>query len=378
MPRGAASEADRELTRHLAQQGLNGSPERYERWRRAGLLPPHQRRGLGRGRGSISVPAPGAVEIAAVLARHSGQGRDLREAVIAWFFDAATPDTPGADPVPEPPHAQVIAALEWAIRREPAYRMVQRARAAVTEQQKNALYKALDASRRTPTAAGFDANAVRTALQQGDELPDTAFGTRPGAAVVHLATVLGMGYDEVGGQALADAYAASGLLPHVTQEEWREALLDAELSGQFDAFFARLGRFDPVAAVQSASVEQLRRAREVTLGLAGFGSFYLMHALLMPDTPGLARLRALLDATGMAPLVVDLARMMMRPHRAAMSLGTFIDPWYQSMYDSLSAAVAAGPPLLHQSGQQAHDPDRYMTEWLAAIRSLSDRAEPEG
>lgn len=208
-------------------------------------------------------------------------------------------------------------------------------------------------------------------------MPDSAFGVRPGAAVVHLATALGLGYEAVGGEALADAYSASGLFPQVSQQELRDALLDAELSGQFDAVFARLGRFDPVAAVQSASIQQLRRGREVTLGLAGFGALYMMHALLMPDTPGLTRLRALVDATGTAPLLIDFARTMMRPRRAAMSLATFMAPWYQRMYDELTAAVAEGPPLLHQGGHEDHDPHRYMAEWLDTIRSLSDRPSPE-
>ncbi len=161
MPRGAVSEADQELTTYLAQRGLSGSPERYERWRRAGLLPPHQRRWLGRGRGSVSVLAPGAAQIAAVLARHCGQGRDLREAVVAWFFDAGRPDASDGESVPEPPHAKAVSALVWAIRREPAYRMLQQARSAVTEEQKDALYDALDASRQAPNAAiGFVAASV--------------------------------------------------------------------------------------------------------------------------------------------------------------------------------------------------------------------------
>jgi hypothetical protein len=65
MPRNADSAADRELTARLASRGLTGSSPRYERWRRAGLLPRHERHGAGQGRGSVSVLAPATVEIAA-------------------------------------------------------------------------------------------------------------------------------------------------------------------------------------------------------------------------------------------------------------------------------------------------------------------------
>jgi hypothetical protein len=43
------------------------------------------------GHGSASVLTPATVEIAAALARHAGQGRDLRVAIVAWFFEAGRP-----------------------------------------------------------------------------------------------------------------------------------------------------------------------------------------------------------------------------------------------------------------------------------------------
>ena len=111
MTRTTDGAADRELTALLAFRGLTGSVARYERWRRAGLLPRHKRRGAGRGRGSISVLDPATAEIAAALARNTVQGRDLRVAVVAWFFEAGRPDVPGHPAVPEPPDTAVIDAL---------------------------------------------------------------------------------------------------------------------------------------------------------------------------------------------------------------------------------------------------------------------------
>lgn len=67
-----------------------------ESWRRVGLLPRHQRRGLGRGRGSVvDVVDPVVVESAAALARHLRQGRDRRLAVLDWFAEAGMPAQPG-------------------------------------------------------------------------------------------------------------------------------------------------------------------------------------------------------------------------------------------------------------------------------------------
>jgi len=116
---------------------------------------------------------------------------------------------------------------------------------------------------------------------------------------------------------------------------------------------------------------QLRQAREVATGLAGFGVILLMHALLMPDTPGLAALRARINELGMAPTLMNLARQVMQPQRAAFAIATCLDSTYAAVYTSLSELVAAGPPLLHQAGDDGHDPERYMATWLSSIREIS-------
>ena len=173
VPRSSDSETDQELTAGLAALGLVGSSARYERWRRAGLLPRHERYGAGRGHGSTSKLALETVEIAAALARHAVQGRDLRATVVAWFFEAGYPAVPGKPAVPEPPDAAVAGALAWAVRIDPGYRMLQRARAAVTETQKDDFYAvAAQQARRGPgSAAGVDPEAMREALLGGRDIP---------------------------------------------------------------------------------------------------------------------------------------------------------------------------------------------------------------
>ena len=327
MPRSADSAADRELTAQLADRGLAGSSARYERWRRAGLLPRHERHGAGRGRGSVSVLAPAAVEIAAALARHAVQGRDLRAAVVAWFFEAGRPTRPGQPAVPEPPEAAVAEALAWAVRTDPGYRMLQRARSAVTEAQKDDFYEiAAEEARRGPLRWSIDPSAVREALLDGRDAHPAPGGTR--TDLVYLLAAMGQGVEEVGPELFADAIAATGLFPQLSAQEWRDTMIEADTCGAYAEEFAALTRLDPVKALENASIEQLRQAREVATGLAGFGGTLIMYALLMPDTPGLAALRTRINELGIGPMLMNLARQVTQPRGIASAIATCLDPWF--------------------------------------------------
>ena len=90
-------------------------------------------------------------------------------------------------------------------------------------------------------------------------------------------------------------------------------MIEAYASGVYAEEFAALARFDPVEALENAGIKRLRQAREVATGLAGFGAILVMHALLMPDTPGLAALRARIDELGMGPALINLSQQMMQP-----------------------------------------------------------------
>lgn len=373
MPRSADSEADRGLTAQLAARGLAGSSARYERWRRAGLLPRHERHGAGQGRGSVSVLAPPTVEIAAALARHAVQGRDLRAAVVAWFFEAGRPTTPGQPAVPEPPEAAVTEALGWAVRTDPGYRMLQRARSAVTDAQMDDFYAIADKdARRGPAAAGvFDPSAVREALLDGRDAHPAHRKTR--GDLVYLLAAMGQGVEEVDPELFADGMTASGLFPQLSAQEWRELMIEAYTCDSCAEAFAVLTRLDPVKALENAGIERLRQAREVVMGLAGFGGMLVMHALLMPDTPGLAALRTRINELGMGPMLMNLARQVMEPRGVASAIATCLDPWFSAQYKSLSELVDAGPPLLHLAGDDEHDPERFFATWLSSIRELSER-----
>lgn len=376
MTRSAASAADRELTARLAARGLTGSGARYERWRRAGLLPRHERHWAGRGRGSASVLDPVTVEIAAALARHARQGRDLRDVVVAWFFEAGRPVPPGQPAVPEPPDAKVPEAVAWSLRAGPSYRMLQRARSAVTEEQKDDFYAALARQRRQiARAAGrLDPSAMREVLLSGHDV-DLVTSGEP-ADLVHLVAAVGLGVEEVGAESFADSITATGLFPQLSAQEWRDVMIEASASGAYARDFAALARFDPASAVESAGIDRLREARGVALGLAGFGAMLLMHGLLMPDTPALAALRAKINELGAGPVLVNLARQAIQPQGVASAIASCLDPVYATLYQSLLELAAAGPPLLRQAGDDEHDPERFMETWLSSIHALSSTSRP--
>ena len=80
--------------------------------------------------------------------------------------------SPQETAVPVPPDAAVVKALAWAVRTSPMYRMLQRARSAVTEAQQDDFYATTaEHARRTAGAAtGFDPSAVREALFGGRDV----------------------------------------------------------------------------------------------------------------------------------------------------------------------------------------------------------------
>jgi hypothetical protein len=98
----------------------------------------------------------------------------------------------------------------------------------------------------------------------------------------------------------------------------------------------------------------------------------------MPDTPGLAALRTRISELGMGPMLMNLARQVMQPHGVAFAIATCRDPAYLALYKSLSELAAAGPPLLHQGGDDGHDPERYMATWLCSIREISNHGQADG
>jgi len=223
MPRSGPGAADRELIGQLAAPGLVVSVAQLERWRRAGLLPRNARDWPGRGRGSVSRLAPETVEIAAALARHARQGRDLRLAVLGWFAEGGLSDVLDTV-VPEPPEQAVLDALKWVTAASPWYQLFVQARAARTETQKDQFYAAASAAAIAlpATVEGIDPAAMRAALLVGQEPELDVLPVR--ASVIQLLAAIGMGYEEVGADVLAEAFSGSGLFPPVSSWFWEQWL----------------------------------------------------------------------------------------------------------------------------------------------------------
>ncbi|MFE5220196.1 MULTISPECIES: hypothetical protein [unclassified Streptomyces] len=121
--------------------------------------------------------------------------------------------------------------------------------------------------------------------------------------MVHLAAAIELGAQEVGADALAEGLAAFGMF-WLTAEDWAQTLGAAERGEGPPVDWALLQQnADMVALVLRASDEELVRAREVLAGLRGFYGLYVLHGLLLPDTPAQAALRQRIDDLGMFPVL---------------------------------------------------------------------------
>ncbi|MGI5292779.1 hypothetical protein ACQEVF_57040 [Nonomuraea polychroma] len=369
MPRRGPSRADREVIAHLAERGLKVSPAQLERWRHAGLLPPNERRGCGRG--STSELAPETAEMAAVLARHARQGRDLRLAVVDWFAEAGLPQ-PGRPAVPEPPPAAVHAALVWVSGTCPVRRLIGEARKARTERDVDAFYSvAASAFGREPVnPIAFDVDEMRAAIltrrDMDEDLPSRSSGRQ---AVVQLIAAAGLGVDEIGTDAFSEALAV--LFPALPLEDWQSVLGDFHRSAQMDTLLKQLAEFDTLSVMEAAGIQELRQARTVLYQLSAVGAFYRGYALLMPDTAGLAALRARVDELGAAHLLMMTSWSVTRRTRDfAAGLDACLQPWVIRLSDELMEQIASGPPLLG-GPDGAHTAEKFMADWLATIKSVA-------
>jgi hypothetical protein len=81
-----ASKADVELAGAARRAGAKDvTPRKVWRWRRAGLIPPPTRRGLGQGRGTRSEYPPGTVEQVVEVARILKERKYLSDALLILF-----------------------------------------------------------------------------------------------------------------------------------------------------------------------------------------------------------------------------------------------------------------------------------------------------
>ncbi|MFF0794722.1 hypothetical protein [Streptomyces spiralis] len=365
--------------RALAAREVVVTVSQLESWRRAGLLPQHRRRGLGRGRGSVvDAVDPVVVESAAALARHLRQGRDRRLAVLEWFAEAGTlPVQPGAVPVPEPPIGAARQALVWALERSVSQRLVEFARSAAGtgEEGQDALYAL--AGRLMGRYRGMANPAlVRAAFEAGEDLPAEAEGPDV-RSMVHLAAAIGLGAQEVGADALAEAFAALGMFG-LTVDDWAQALGAAERGEGPPVDWELLQqRADMVGPVKRASDDELVRARTVLVGLSGFYCLYVMHGLLMPDTPALAALRQRIDEWGMFPVLDHFIAITPSPGQFAAGLAVCLEPLFDNLYEALLEQLVEDPHVFSIPGDETGAVG-FGETWMRTVRELANAAQREG
>jgi hypothetical protein len=382
MARGVPGAADRELIGRLAALGVVVSAAQLERWRAAGLLPGHARAWPGRGLGSVSVLAEETVAVAAALGRHARPGRDLRWTVIAWYAEAGLPAGPGELAVPEPPWPAVREALVWAIGRSHAQRLVVQAHTAGGggEEAQDAFYA--EAGRlvgRGPAGLPHPDEVRRLVVEDpgGAWEPGPERGQR--SAVVHLAAAAGMGAGEVGGEMLIEALAA--LMPGVDWAPVAESARRAEREGTLESWIEAGALVDPLTRLRAAGEAEMAAARGVARILTLIGFLYVMHGLLMPDNPFLARLRARVDESGFALFVAQLVPQMARPsgvpHALVMCLSSEtagLAAWLEELIDE---QVGAGQGLLSLPGAEEGGARAFMKAWIDRLHELGDRS-PDG
>ncbi|MGV9503911.1 hypothetical protein ACWDQ0_37195 [Streptomyces sp. NPDC003642] len=377
MARGEPSPADVELIGRLAALDVVVSAAQLERWRGLGLLPRHARVWLGRGRGSVSVLAEETVAVAAVLGRHARPGRDVRWTVIAWYAEAGRPVLPGQLAVPEPPWPAVREALVWAMRRSTAQRLVMAACAAARggEEEQDAFHAEAGRVVGRGPAGPAHPDTVRRVLEDPDAELDQGEDRRRRRGAVSLAAAAAMGAGEVGGERLIDALAT--LTPGLDWTDVAAKARQAEETGEFDRWI-QAGAVDPLGLLQAAGPEEMAAARHAATVLAGIGGLYLMHGFGMPDNPALARLRALLEESGLALIAATMVPMMINPsgvvHALTMCLApeiTALATWLES---ALTEQADTGQGLLRLPAAEQGGAEVFMQAWIDHLHQLASRA----
>jgi hypothetical protein len=108
----------------------------------------------------------------------------------------------------------------------------------------------------------------------------------------------------------------------------------------------------------------------VLVGLSGFYGLYVMHGLLMPDTPALAALRKRIDEFGMFPFLDRIIAIAPSPTQFAETLAVCLQPLLDNLYEALMAQVAAGPDLFRLPGDETGAAG-FMEKWIRTLRERS-------
>jgi hypothetical protein len=289
---------------------------------------------------------------------------------------------PGELAVPDPPHAAVRSALMWAIAANPGYRLVQLARSARTEADRDEFYEVAGAAvpRSSRPPFSFDPAVMREALLTRQDPPDGEIksGQQVRSGMVQLIAAMGMGLGEVPADLLGEAMADIGLVPQTWETDvQRVPTRFEEPPAGLESLVERLiTRYDPLDMLSLATAESLKQARTAVGTLALAGALYFFHSLLMPDTPGLAALRATIDGLGMGPWLLGTLRNLLSSDDTktfgtdgfAFTVVSCLHPFTWGIHKRLADQIENGPPLLPDNVPGAK---KFMADWMTTLKDTA-------
>ncbi|MFF7127265.1 hypothetical protein [Streptomyces sp. NPDC008240] len=134
---------------------------------------------------------------------------------------------------------------------------------------------------------------------------------------------------------------------------------------------------DMVAQVLRASDEELMRAREVLIGLRMFYGLYVLHGLLLPDTPAQAALRQRIDEWGMFPFLDHVIAINPSPRQFAESLAVFLEPFFDGLHQILMDQLAQDPDIFNIPGDETGALG-FGKRWIRAMAELTNGRQAAG
>ncbi|MGW4198830.1 hypothetical protein [Streptomyces sp. NPDC005004] len=164
------------------------------------------------------------------------------------------------------------------------------------------------------------------------------------------------------GEALAEAFTGLNLYG-LTVEDWQQMLSAAERGEEPPVDWTLFERYaDAVDSVKRASDEELVRSRTVLIGLRGFYCMYLLHGLLLPDTPAQAALRQRIDNLGVFPLLDLVIVVDPSPGQFALGLTVCLQPFYDNLYETLLEQLMEIPDIFSIPGDET-GPAGFTETW---------------
>ncbi|MGI5372568.1 hypothetical protein [Streptomyces iakyrus] len=88
------------------------------------------------------------------------------------------------------------------------------------------------------------------------------------------------------------------------------------------------------------------------IGLRGFYGLYVLHGLLLPDTPAQAALRQRIDDLGVFPLLDHVIAINPSPGSSPSFLVVCLEPFYDNLYETLMEAALGRPGHLSCPGDE--------------------------